>query len=242
MRNLLKALPLGVVLPMILFGAATPPDAVGSNISKWLKLAGASDIPAFLVAKSADHWVAIGAIIVALVYSLIVWRSYVARTAHLLAHRLHLEGGSASVERDTWLQDAIFFAVYGRWIGTNEPGIDTDEKLVRASKTIVAMRELGESGKLIVWGKTEAGRLHDRIDNDFWKDHQVEITSIFDDDPKTARTERTTTGASHKCYKELKVNKAQAEAALAELRRQWNLKSKIAVSKMFGFIRLLYRN
>jgi hypothetical protein len=68
--------------------ASTPPDAVNSNISKWLKALGATDIPAFLVARSADHWVIIATIVSALLYSAIVWRVFILQTARNVENRI----------------------------------------------------------------------------------------------------------------------------------------------------------
>ena len=89
MREWVKAIPLGVLLPVGLWMTTVKPEDVSSNISHWVKFFGVSDVPHWLVIKSADHWIAAGSIVIAVIYSLIVWRVYVAKTAKIVANAIH---------------------------------------------------------------------------------------------------------------------------------------------------------
>lgn len=228
MRNFLKILPLGLVLPMILFGASTPPDVAGSNVSKWLKLAGASDLPAFLVAKSADHWVAIGAIVFAAVYSALVWRVFLRRQTHNLVEQIHhatvqLVGASATgragaldfagtpitlrteaASRDKSLREGLVYAVTRRW-GDKL----WDAPAGRISSTgdeLEKFHQLARDGKLHVWGKLNAWGVHDPIPAEYWSKHRVRFLSLFNAE---ADIERDGSPAPH--YRDLMVSSADFE-------------------------------
>ncbi|MBO0739726.1 MAG: hypothetical protein J2P48_24835, partial [Alphaproteobacteria bacterium] len=56
-RNLLKALPLGVCLPLVIAAASVGPDDAVSNISKWTQWFGFRNPPDWLTSRSADQWV-----------------------------------------------------------------------------------------------------------------------------------------------------------------------------------------
>jgi hypothetical protein len=71
--NFLKALPLGLGLPIVLFVASVGPEDAASNISKWVRAIGIHDPPAWLITKSADRDAIIIAIIIAIMYAGAVW-------------------------------------------------------------------------------------------------------------------------------------------------------------------------
>jgi hypothetical protein len=108
--NFLKVLPLGVGLPVIILLLSTPPDAMASNISKWAKWAGAKEPPYWLATKSADHWIATATIVCALIYSLIVWRMFVARTARSASRVLHHLYHQSVTQREATLSMVVHHA------------------------------------------------------------------------------------------------------------------------------------
>lgn len=63
------------LLTGLAFCASVGPDDVGSNISHWLKLFGAENLPAFIVSQSIDQPVAIAAVIL-IFLSMLPWRSF----------------------------------------------------------------------------------------------------------------------------------------------------------------------
>jgi hypothetical protein len=72
--NAVKALPLGVVLPVVLTAATTTPDQAASNISAWVTWIGFTDLPPWLMDRSADGTIALWSVIMAGIYAAIVWR------------------------------------------------------------------------------------------------------------------------------------------------------------------------
>ncbi len=73
MRNLLKALPLGIALPVVLFAASVGPEDAQSNISKWLAKFGAHNLPTWIIDPAVDHRAIYGCLILAALYALLVW-------------------------------------------------------------------------------------------------------------------------------------------------------------------------
>jgi hypothetical protein len=72
-RNFLKALPLGVFLPLAFVMASVAPGDAVSNLSKWARLFGLSDLPSWLTAKSADHQIPLYILALSIVYAATVW-------------------------------------------------------------------------------------------------------------------------------------------------------------------------
>ena len=73
MWNLFKVLPLGILVPIMIGAASVGPEDASSNLSKWITLLGLHDIPAWLLAKSADHEIILGTVLCAIVYVFMVW-------------------------------------------------------------------------------------------------------------------------------------------------------------------------
>jgi hypothetical protein len=64
----IKALPLGVGVPVVIGAASIGPEEAASNLSKWAHKLGLHDLPTWLLDKGADRYAIIGALIFAIVY------------------------------------------------------------------------------------------------------------------------------------------------------------------------------
>jgi hypothetical protein len=70
---LLKALPLGLALPLVIAAASIGPEDAASNLAKWVRWLGFSDIPRWLSDKAADHRIIVAAIVFGIAYAIVVW-------------------------------------------------------------------------------------------------------------------------------------------------------------------------
>jgi hypothetical protein len=71
--QILKALPLGLGVPIVIGAASVKPEDAASNLSGWLRIMGIRNVPDWLASPSIDRRVIIATIILAIVYSSIVW-------------------------------------------------------------------------------------------------------------------------------------------------------------------------
>lgn len=71
--KLIKLLPLGVMLPLVILAASVSPDDAVSNLSKWATAFGVHGLPSWLVSKTADNWALIIGIVFAAIYATVVW-------------------------------------------------------------------------------------------------------------------------------------------------------------------------
>lgn len=72
-RDLLKGLPIGVGLPIVIGAASVGPEDAQSNISKWIEFLGIHDMPSWVAHRATDHYTIATAIVLAFAYSLAVW-------------------------------------------------------------------------------------------------------------------------------------------------------------------------
>jgi hypothetical protein len=111
---------------------------------------------------------------------------------------------------DIWLQDAVSYAVHGRWLSDDDQTISNETEMKKASEIAHKMRELAGLGKYLIWGKNRPARLHQPIPNEFWIDNQIDLLRLVGDTAENVRTERATSGYS-KYYFSLKIHKSQTE-------------------------------
>jgi hypothetical protein len=71
--QILKALPLGLGVPIVIGAASVRPEDAASNLSGWLRIMGIRNVPEWLASPSIDRRVIIATIIIAVIYSSIVW-------------------------------------------------------------------------------------------------------------------------------------------------------------------------
>ncbi len=72
-REWVKALPLGVGLPLMIGAASVKPDDAASNIAAWLHLLGIEHVPAWLSAPGIDNRIIAGSLSVGVIYAFLIW-------------------------------------------------------------------------------------------------------------------------------------------------------------------------
>jgi hypothetical protein len=120
MREWLKALPLGLGLPVVIGAASVKPEDAASNLAAWAHVFGVEHTPAWLLSPSADAKTIIGALAGGAIYAVVVWpipeirRQRQAKAAAAVKPKLHY-----LTQRDTDVSSAIIRAAhnsaYGRW-------------------------------------------------------------------------------------------------------------------------------
>src|SRR5436190_4463900 len=73
MRDWIKALPLGLGLPIMIGAASVKPEDAVSNVAAWLHLLGVEHTPQWLSAPGADKRVIIGSMVLGAIYAGLVW-------------------------------------------------------------------------------------------------------------------------------------------------------------------------
>jgi hypothetical protein len=73
MRDSLKILPLGLLLPLVIGAASVKPDDAVSNISAWAHQLGFEAVSRWLSNPAADNRVILGSLGVAALYAFLVW-------------------------------------------------------------------------------------------------------------------------------------------------------------------------
>lgn len=71
--TIIKALPLGITLPVVLAAGTVAPDDVASNYAKWAHSIGIERVPAWLAEKAADQRALVWGISLAFLYAFLVW-------------------------------------------------------------------------------------------------------------------------------------------------------------------------
>jgi hypothetical protein len=73
MRAWVKAIPLGVALPVAIMVASVKPEDAASNVSAWVQFVGFEHVPSWLNAPGIDTKVFWGAVVAAGIYALVAW-------------------------------------------------------------------------------------------------------------------------------------------------------------------------
>jgi hypothetical protein len=73
MRDFIKALPLGLLLPLVIGAASVKPDDAISNIADWAHRLGFSRVPAWVSNPAADNRIILGSFGIAVVYAFLIW-------------------------------------------------------------------------------------------------------------------------------------------------------------------------
>jgi hypothetical protein len=71
--TIVKLLPLGVMLPLVILGASIGPEEAASNLAKWARWLGFTNLPEWINQKAADNNIIIAAALLALVYLIVVF-------------------------------------------------------------------------------------------------------------------------------------------------------------------------
>jgi hypothetical protein len=106
--QLLKVLPLGVVLPLIIGAASVDPEDVVSHLSKWLLMFGIHDVPEWLKHAATDQWVIYGFLCAALVYAVAMWRQPILRVLRMEGQISLFEAATRTYEQTRNSEFSIF--------------------------------------------------------------------------------------------------------------------------------------
>jgi len=112
-------------------------------------------------------------------------------------------------DNDTWVQDAILFAINRVWPQENDQLKEGQASL--ASDALQRMRELAGKGKFIIWGRETKLHLPIKIPQTFWVDNQVHYLSAIFAEADETKTETATYAQTKKTYTGLQVSKQQME-------------------------------
>jgi hypothetical protein len=96
---------------------------------------------------------------------------------------------AGAVERDVWLQEAIWRVANGNWDGDRSAWAQSQSADVRITDAKRAVEQAAIDGKLRTWGAdSPSGRLIE-IDHKYWETHQIYILSFFHENPEQMYTE-----------------------------------------------------
>ena len=87
--------------------------------------------------------------------------------------------GEGSASPDTWVRDAIFYAVHGRWMGEFEETLNRDVDIDKARLVLRQMRCYARDGHIKIWGRKSEEGGHRRIKTEYWEDHSIDHFSIW---------------------------------------------------------------
>jgi hypothetical protein len=204
-RQILKALPLGLGLPVLIAAASVSPKDAISNLSKWAAYLGIHNIPPWLSNVATDRWVIYGSLLVAVVYFFAMWGPRFRATVR--------PGEAHSEPYDQTIRWAMEYIA---------PNPDEGDAALKA------LRQAARSGTITIYGRPESGHPADEDDKpfeaipaDYWRDFGFDtIRCIFHENPRECRTEpddiHSATYGS--VYVDLRVNSTQIKA-----KSQWQL-------------------
>jgi hypothetical protein len=73
MREWIKALPLGLGLPVVIGAASVKPEDAASNVAAWLHLIGIERVPEWLTTPNVDNRIILGSLALGFIYAFLVW-------------------------------------------------------------------------------------------------------------------------------------------------------------------------
>lgn len=82
MREIVKALPLGLGLPVIIGAASVKPQDAASNLAAWIEVLGFHNLPQWVTSPSADKYVIAATLCAGAIYSIAVWGPYRRKMVH----------------------------------------------------------------------------------------------------------------------------------------------------------------
>lgn len=147
----------------------------------------------------------------------------------LTYHELRMKYPDFHFERNGWLQDAVFYAVHGRWLGQNERALDQEGQFEKAAKILSEMRDLARDGKFKVWGKEGSSFAYDLIEPDYWRNYQIDTLAFAGKEPEHVKTEITSFSQHQKIYESLMISREQIEQI-------WRPKRKLKLKKPWEFV------
>jgi hypothetical protein len=73
MRDWIKALPLGLGLPLVIGAASVKPEDAASNVAAWLHATGIEHVPGWLNGPNVDSRVILGSLSLGMIYAFLIW-------------------------------------------------------------------------------------------------------------------------------------------------------------------------
>ena len=159
--ELLKVLPLGLILPVVLTASAVGPDDVASNISKWAAKIGIQNLPTWVTATAFDRRAQIISTAICALYAFLVWG-----VPHLRRKR-HDEHEAISIP-----EACRYIYQESRWAFTAEP--DVADRLWLPSPA--ELLEAAEAGKIKVFGRHSG--LHEEIPASYWRTAYIDLADV----------------------------------------------------------------
>jgi hypothetical protein len=163
--ELLKALPLGVIVPMLIGTASVSPEDAASNISKWADKFGIHDLPLWLTAAAGNRHVVYAGMAAAPLYAFIVW-------------------GIPALKRHQHekmpILDFVQLAARRGWRVLGEQNLE-------AVDLMDGLREAGSGGTIRFWGRFDKNGNRFLIDNEIrvqipakhWRVYEFDWTSVL---------------------------------------------------------------
>jgi len=117
--------------------------------------------------------------------------------------------------RDVSVQDAIFYAMHGRWLDVNETATGVDGYAQKLGQIVGKIRQVALDDRLMIWGKKDGGRVYEKIDPSYWTNHILDQLSVTELDmprnPSQAKTRNINHDSSTPTYTDLMTTKSQVE-------------------------------
>lgn len=102
------------------------------------------------------------------------------------------ESTEATVERDAWLLEAVYFFAFGSWEIPED--IPPEPELTAIGSTLITVRQLALDGKLTIWGKPFENEPWQKISPEYWKDFNLDILEALRGNPEYFGTQLATIG------------------------------------------------
>jgi hypothetical protein len=197
--ELLKALPLGVAVPILIGSASVSPEDAASNISKWADKVGIHDLPSWLTAAAANRQVFYAGIAAALMYASVVWG-----IPALRSHR----------PEKMPILEFMHLAARRGWQILGEQNLE-------AVDLMDGLREAGSEGIIRFWGRLDKNGNRFLIENEIrvqmpakhWRDYELDWTSVLsakDNLETRTYTLRKPTRRYHHGYADICLDRAAA--------------------------------
>lgn len=116
----------------------------------------------------------------------------------------------SSAQRDTWMQDAMMYAINRVWPQPGDKLKDGQENL--PWQVLQKMREKAGEGRLTIWGRLSPNHLPVPIPPKYWVTNQIDgMTTIFDE-KENSKTEPAAFQSQAEVYEGLQVSRSEIEA------------------------------
>jgi hypothetical protein len=145
MRQWIKAIPLGLGVPVVIGAATVKPEDAASNIAAWAHWLGIHDVPQWMTNPTIDGKVIAGTAMVGAVYAFLIWGvPFLRKKATEEAKPALADHLETAVEAN--LHDFL------RYIGLDPMDRSTPSSN-KAYDAFEKLRQLLRNGQIVAWGK-----------------------------------------------------------------------------------------